>query len=200
MNSDAQTVWRHLPNLISVARIALVLPVAVLMIRAQYGTALWVALAAGLSDALDGWLARRFGWRSRLGAFLDPVADKLLLMTSYLVLAVLGALPLWIALLVLGRDLVILGGALGYRLWVGPFKARPRRLAKFSTLVQILFVLLVLLRKSAFAALQVQPLLWLVAVLTVASGVDYVLHWLARARRQWNAARSLATGNPPHDA
>ncbi|MDA3914048.1 CDP-alcohol phosphatidyltransferase family protein [Oleiagrimonas sp.] len=199
MKSGKETAWRHLPNFISLVRIALVLPVAVLITREHYSMALWLALAAGLSDAFDGWLARHFGWRSRLGALLDPAADKLLLMTCYLVLALMQVLPLWLALLVLGRDLVILGGALGYRLWIGPFKAQPRRLAKLSTMLQILFVLLVLLRNSAFASMQVQPLGWLVAVLTVASGVDYVIHWLARARRQRVAFRPCSR-SVPHDA
>ena len=183
MESGARSIWRHLPNMISMLRIALVVPVAWMMTEHRYGTALWLALIAGLSDALDGWMARQFGWRSRLGAFLDPAADKLLLMTSYLVLAIMHRLPWWLALLVLGRDLVILGGALGYRLLIGPFTAQPRRLAKMCTLVQILCILLELLRSSVFPDLHVEAVQWLVAVLTLASGIDYVLHWAARARR-----------------
>ncbi|KGI77223.1 CDP-alcohol phosphatidyltransferase family protein [Oleiagrimonas soli] len=197
--TPAATIWRHLPNLISSLRIVLVVPVAWLMLEHRYGSALWLALVAGSSDALDGWLARRFGWRSRLGAFLDPAADKLLLMTSYLVLALMAQLPWWLALLVLGRDLVILGGALGYRLLIGPFTAKPSRIAKFCTMLQIVYVLLVLLRSSALPALHLQPMQWLVAVLTVASGLDYVLRWAARARREAHAQRNRCKGMP-HDA
>jgi cardiolipin synthase (CMP-forming) len=190
MDTDARTPWRHLPNLISLLRIALVVPVAWMMTEQRYGTALWLALVAGLSDALDGWMARHFGWRSRLGAFLDPAADKLLLMTSYLVLAIMHRLPWWLAALVLGRDLVILGGALAYRLLIGPFTAQPRRLAKYCTMVQILCILLELVRSSAFPSLRVDAVQWLVAVLTVASGLDYVLHWSARARRVGRAGHT----------
>ena len=183
MDAGARSPWRHLPNLISLLRIGLVFPVAWMMTEQRYGTALWLALVAGLSDALDGWMARQFGWRSRLGAFLDPAADKLLLMTSYLVLAIMARLPWWLALIVLGRDLVILGGALAYRLLIGPFTAQPRRLAKLCTLVQIVCILLELLRSSALPGLHVEAVQWLVAVLTLASGLDYVVHWAARARR-----------------
>jgi cardiolipin synthase (CMP-forming) len=183
MDPDTRTIWRHLPNLISIMRIALVLPVAWMMTEHRYGTALWLALVAGLSDALDGWMARHFGWRSRLGAFLDPAADKLLLMTSYLVLAIMARLPWWLAILVLGRDLVILGGALAYRVLIGPFVAQPRRLAKMCTMVQILCILLELLRSSVFPDLHVAAVQWLVAVLTIASGLDCVVHWSMRARR-----------------
>ncbi|GAB3027070.1 MULTISPECIES: CDP-alcohol phosphatidyltransferase family protein [Oleiagrimonas] len=198
MNSTT-TIWRHLPNLISLLRIALVVPVAWLMLEHRYGSALWLALVAGLSDALDGWMARHFGWRSRLGAFLDPAADKLLLMTSYLVLALMAKLPWWLALLVLGRDLVILGGALGYRLLIGPFTAQPSRIAKFCTMLQIVYVLLVLLRSSALPSLHLQPMQWLVALLTVASGLDYVLRWAVRARREGRAGRRHSK-ETPHDA
>ena len=190
MEPDAPTPWRHLPNLISLLRIALVVPVAWMMTEHRYGMALWLALVAGLSDALDGWMARHFGWRSRLGAFLDPAADKLLLMTSYLVLALMHRLPWWLAALVLGRDLVILGGALAYRLLIGPFTAQPRRLAKICTMVQILCILLELVRSSIFPALHVEAVQWLVAVLTLASGLDYVVHWSARARRVGRAGHS----------
>ncbi len=184
------TVWRHLPNLVSVLRIVLVVPIGWMMLERRYDTALWLVLAAGLSDAFDGWLARRFGWRSRLGAFLDPAADKVLLLTGFVVLALMDRLPWWLALIVVGRDAVIVGGALAYRLLIGPFLAQPRRLAKYCTLVQILCILLVLLQSSGFANIHVQAAQWLTAVLTVASGVDYVLHWAARAR---HTGRSAAT-------
>lgn len=190
MEPGARSHWRHLPNLISLMRIALVLPVAWAMTGERYGLALWLALVAGLSDAVDGWLARAFGWRSRLGALLDPAADKLLLITSYLVLAVMGRLPWWLALIVLGRDLVILGGALAYRLLIGPFKTHPRPLAKLCTMVQIVCILLELLRSSALPGLHVEAVQWLVAALTLASGLDYVVHWAARARREARTGQS----------
>ncbi len=102
---------RHLPNLLTCLRLALVLPVAWLLLRQQYPQALWLFLLAGLSDALDGLLARRFGWTSRLGAWLDPIADKLLLVISYVCLTLNGLVPVWLTAVLLLRDLVIVGGA-----------------------------------------------------------------------------------------
>ena len=116
---------RHLPNLISFLRIALVAPLIVLLLDADFEAALWIALAAGVSDALDGFLARHFGWRSRLGSLLDPAADKLLLVAAYLCLAQIGQVAWALALLVLARDAVIVLGALAYHHVVGKFDAQP---------------------------------------------------------------------------
>lgn len=189
MSDAASSPWRHLPNLISVARIALVLPVGLSILQHRFEMALWLALVAGLSDALDGWLARRFGWRSRLGGLLDPAADKLLLVTCYLTLAAIAAAPAWLAALVVVRDLTIIAGALAYRRLVGPFRARPSWISKCCTAAQILYVLAVLLRRIELHGLELGPLVLLVAALTVASGVDYVARWSIRARRQWRVRR-----------
>src|SRR3990172_3309285 len=102
---------KDIPNIISLLRMALVPPVVILLLNGYYGWALLVFVSAGLSDGLDGYLAKRFGWRSRLGAILDPLADKLLLVASYLTLGWLGQLPLWLVAVVVGRDIVIVAGA-----------------------------------------------------------------------------------------
>lgn len=175
---------RHLPNLISCLRIALVAPLVAAVLTAHLSVALGIAVAAGVSDALDGFLARQFGWRSRLGAVLDPLADKLLLIAAFLALAWSGHLPWPLAWLVLARDVVIVLGALAYRHVAGAFEARPSLLSKATTFAQILYVLLVL---GAAAFGRPIPaafwLPWIVAALTVASGIDYVLRWSLRARR-----------------
>ena len=132
---------RHLPNLITLLRMLLVVPLCWLIADGHYDGALVVAAIAGLSDAVDGFLAKRYGWQSWLGGILDPIADKLLLMAGFLWLAFAGDVPGWLAALVIGRDLVIVGGAVAYYYLIGRFDAAPSRLSKLTTLVQIVFVL-----------------------------------------------------------
>ncbi|MEO6969046.1 MAG: CDP-alcohol phosphatidyltransferase family protein [Rhodanobacteraceae bacterium] len=177
-------IARHLPNLISCLRIALVAPLIATVLTKHFVAALWIAFAAGVSDALDGLLARRFGWQSRLGTLLDPLADKLLLVAAYLALAWGGHLPWPLAWLVLARDLTIVLGAFAYQQIIGGFEARPSLLSKATTFVQIVYVLLVLSAVAFAWQMPVRWLLpWLVAVFTLASGFDYLLRWSLRARR-----------------
>ena len=105
------TVLRQIPNLITVARVLLVIPTAWCLVVARYEEAVALMAVAGASDAVDGWLARHFNWVSRFGTALDPLADKILVGVLFIVLTVEGALPLWVAGIAIGRDLVILGGA-----------------------------------------------------------------------------------------
>ncbi len=101
-----------LPNAISVFRIALIIPVVMGVIDGQYSLALGLFLIAGISDGVDGFLAKRFDWHTRLGALLDPIADKLLMAASFVTLAYVGQIPVWLAGIVVFRDLVIIGGAI----------------------------------------------------------------------------------------
>jgi cardiolipin synthase len=183
-------IMRQLPNLISCLRIALVAPLVALLLRGDFEAALWIAVAAGLSDALDGFLARHFGWRSRLGSLLDPLADKLLLVAAYLTLAQVGQVAWALALLVLARDAVIVLGALAYHGIVGEFEARPSLWSKATTLGQILFVLLVLASNAFAFHWQQRGYAWIIAALTVISGVDYVVRWGLRARTALRARRT----------
>ncbi|MFY8134104.1 MAG: CDP-alcohol phosphatidyltransferase family protein, partial [Aquimonas sp.] len=105
------TALRHLPNALTILRLLLVPPLAVLLLRGEYESALWVAAIAGLTDALDGALARMFRWQSWLGGVLDPLADKLLVVTGYACLWWQNVIPDWLAALVALRDLVIVAGA-----------------------------------------------------------------------------------------
>lgn len=177
-------IVRHLPNLISCLRVALVAPLIVTVLTAHFVAALWIAFAAGVSDALDGFLARRCGWQSRLGTALDPLADKLLLVSAYLALAWGGHLPWPLAWLVLARDLTIVFGALAYQHIIGGFKARPSLLSKATTFLQIVYVLLVLCAAAFAWQIPARLLLpWIVAALTIISGLDYMLRWGLRGRR-----------------
>ncbi len=176
---------RQLPNLITGARMLLVLPLMWSLRSLDFRTALAIALIAGASDALDGWLAKRFDWQTRLGGLLDPVADKLLLNGSFVGLWLADACPAWLVALVIGRDVVIVCGAVAYNAFVGPVEGNPTLLSKATTVVQIALVL------SLLVGLTWQPLpgsvlvagVWLAAALTFASGIDYVVRWTLRARR-----------------
>ena len=175
----------NLPNAITFARLCAV-PFAVwLVLQERMAWALAVFAAAGASDALDGWLARRRGG-TVLGAWMDPAADKALLVGMFVALAAIGLMPAWMAALVVGRDLVIPGGiaAMRWRRW--PIRMRPLLLGKLNTAVQILLVCVIMALGSLglLAPGLRMVLLWLAAATTVASGVMYV--WRAsRPPGQW---------------
>ncbi len=182
---------RQLPNIITGARMLLVLPLVWGLRGGDYGLALGVALTAGASDAFDGWLAKRFGWQTRLGGLLDPVADKLLLVASFVGLWLAYACPGWLMALVIGRDVVIVAGAVAYNAVVGPVEGRPTLLSKATTVAQIGLVLMLLvgLAWRSWPAASVTAGDWLVAALTIASGIDYVVRWSVRAYRSLGARR-----------
>jgi cardiolipin synthase len=175
---------RHLPNALTILRLLLVPPLAILLLGEDYSTALWVAAIAGLTDALDGALARLFGWQSWLGGVLDPLADKLLLVTGYACLWWQGVIPDWLAALVLVRDLVIVAGALAYHRLVQRLQPAPSLLGKLTTFAQLLFLLSCLLALGSRLQLDsvLPALALLTGALTVASGIDYVVRFGARAR------------------
>ena len=174
----------NLPNAITFARLCAV-PVAVwLVLEGRMAWALAVFAAAGASDALDGWLARKRGGPV-LGAWMDPAADKALLVGMFVALAAVGLMPVWMAVLVVWRDLVILGGIalMWWRRW--PIRMRPLLLGKLNTAMQILLVCVIMALESLglLAPGLRMALLWAAAATTVASGVMYV----------WRASR------PPSD-
>lgn len=170
---------RDLPNLISVVRIFLSLPVVWCMVKGRFDIALLLFAVAGISDGLDGFLAKRFGWESRLGGLLDPLADKVLLISAFLSLGWLGFLPISLVLLVILRDLLIVTGALVYHYSVAELDARPSWLSKLNTAVQILLVLAVVSSKGLTPAPDwvITGLIVSTYVTTFVSGVDYVWKW-----------------------
>ncbi len=176
---------RHIPNIISVIRILLVVPIAITLFHQRLALAVMLFALAAVSDAADGFLAKRFGWQSWIGGMLDPIADKLLLMAAFVWLALAGELPVWLAGLVVGRDLAIVLGAIAYHNLIGRFDAAPSGLSKLTTVIQIVFLLVELLRLSNWVAMP--PLLRTILIVvtagfTLASGLHYVVVWGARAR------------------
>lgn len=147
---DAVTpLLRHLPNLLTALRLCAAPFTAALILRANYSAALGFFAFAGLSDALDGYLARRLSPGSRFGVYLDPAADKLLMLASFVTLTMVGAVPLWLTALVIGRDIAIVGGAAIAWLLALPLKIEPLQIGKISTVVQVGYIGLVLLLRAA---------------------------------------------------
>jgi cardiolipin synthase len=173
-----------IPNLLTVLRIALVGPIAWLLLQRQFGLALGLFAFAGLSDGLDGFLAKRFGWTSRLGALLDPLADKALLVACYAVLTWIELLPLWLLVLVVSRDVVIVSGAVVYNFRIRRLEAQPTFISKLNTVLQIVLVLTVIIREiePRVQAGWIQALTYAVTASVVWSGLDYVVTWSRRAR------------------
>ena len=174
-----------IPNLLTIGRMIVVPPIVWLLLVGEYQWALALAIFAGVSDALDGWLARRYGWQSRFGSLADPLADKFLMVASYLTLAVLGYLAWWVVLLVILRDLVIVGGGMIYHLRFERVEAaQPTQLSRFNTFCQVFLMWFVLLRLAGvpFPPEAQIGLEWLVGVMVMATLVQYVWVWSLRAR------------------
>jgi cardiolipin synthase (CMP-forming) len=174
---------RHIPNVISAFRILLVAPIAVALADRQLVTTILLFGVAALSDAADGFLAKRYAWQSELGAVLDPAADKLLLVTVFITLAYMKLVPPWLMAAAVARDVIIVLGALLYRYWVGPLNVHPSVVSKFNTLCQAAFILAVVGREefSVPPAWVVLVLGALVFVTVVISGIDYILIYGRRA-------------------
>lgn len=169
----------QLPNLITLGRIALAPAFVVLLNDGDYRSALVVFIIAGVSDGLDGFIAKRFHYQSRLGAILDPVADKILLVSAYVMLTVLNQLPFWLVIVVVFRDMLIVGGYVVYTSMYGPVHMRPSWISKLNTFVQIALVVIVLLERAfglTYSAV-ITVLAYVVFVTTVASGGHYLWTW-----------------------
>jgi len=182
------TLELNLPNLISLARLLLV-PVTIwLIISGRYGAAFWVLVAAGISDALDGFIAKRFDKRTRIGAVLDPAADKAMLVSVYVTLGMAHQLWTWLVILVVFRDVLIVGGFLFIQAVAVPKQSDPLYISKINTGMQITLVGFVLARLGLGAApgwLEV-ALSLAVAATTLVSGLAYLVRWtriLARSEQ-----------------
>jgi cardiolipin synthase len=166
----------NLPNMISLARLLSVPIIVSLILSDQLMVAFFVFTLAGLSDALDGFLARIFKSRTALGAYLDPLADKTLLVGVYAALGHTGLIDLWVVVLVVFRDLVIIGGILLLFLFKSPIEMKPLMVSKINTVVQLGYALFILSQVDVLLGIPYfsQYFGYLVALTTVLSGVSYV--------------------------
>ena len=186
-----------LPNLISIGRVFLVPLVVWLIIKEQYLAAFYVFVLAGLSDAADGFLARHYHWQTELGAYLDPLADKLLLVSIFLALGFFGHLPPWIVILVVSRDILIVGAMLLSWMLSNPMTVSPLFISKMNTTAQITLAALVLADLGfQFGIVRIVAMVVdVTAVLTVLSAAMYLLAWLRHMTGQLTAASAAETAS-----
>ncbi len=171
------TWLRHIPNAITFARIFAMIPLVWFMLEKNYEVSFYIAMVAGFSDLLDGFLAKRFGWEGWLGGILDPLADKFMMLCCFLVFAVQNIIPNWLLIVVLARDVVIVTGTTLYHFTVDKMqKTQPSLLSKTNTALQILLIVVVLAHYSIYQFNEsiLQGLIYLVTFFTVISGLHYV--------------------------
>ncbi len=168
-----------LPNLISIVRLALVPYIILTLLDERAALAFTLFVAVGISDGVDGFIARKFNQKTELGAYLDPLADKALLISMFVVLGYLGALPIWLVIAVVTRDILILMGVLVAFAIGNPVEIKPLMVSKVNTATQIVLVSLTL-ASSAFtfdAGHFLTFLIWICAGLTIASAFAYFAAW-----------------------
>lgn len=177
---------RHIPNLICLIRLGLIWPVARLLHAGRYELALALFVIAAISDAADGFLAKRYHWVSEVGKVLDPAADKLLLVVVFVEAAWLHLVPWWVTAAAVARDVMIALGALIYRVWFGPLHGRPTVLSKINTAAQLLYLAAVMLGAAfLFPPPGVLRALALIVLATTSvSGLNYLADF---TRRAWSA-------------
>jgi cardiolipin synthase (CMP-forming) len=175
---------KYIPNVITILRLLLIVPFAYYLFHHAYVIAFYIYIFAGLTDGLDGLLARLFNWQTELGGFLDPLSDKLLITTSFVSLGLIGQLPWWLVILVFLRDFTISSGVLAWYLLIGKhIHFEPSNLSKANTMLQIALVTLCLF-ELAYVQLPdmiSNGLIILTTLTTTISFVDYVLTWGKRA-------------------
>ncbi|RMG33697.1 MAG: CDP-alcohol phosphatidyltransferase family protein [Gammaproteobacteria bacterium] len=174
---------RHLPNLISTLRIVLVGPIVWALLERHFEAAIWLFLVAGISDGVDGFLAKRFGWTSRLGGILDALADKFLLVSTFVCLWWLGVFPGWLVLWIMARDVLIIVGGIVYNSRIERFEPAPSLVSKLNTFLQIVLAALgvVHIGIAPIPAGLLQGLMWAVVLTVFLSGAGYVREWTRRA-------------------
>lgn len=183
-----------IPNLITIGRLILVPLTIWLLISGKPALAFWVFVLAGVSDGVDGLIARHFNQRSQLGGYLDPLADKALLVSIYVAFAIIEELPVWLAILVVSRDLLIVGGVMLAWMLDRPIAMRPRWVSKTNTVAQIVLAAVVLADHAFspdFAQIS-KVLIVIVSLLTVASAAIYVVDWVRHM-----GSGAAAPGSPP---
>lgn len=184
----APAIKISVPNLLTLARILITPLFIILLIRESYGYALVVFTLAGITDGLDGFIARVFDQKTELGAFLDPLADKALLLAAFLTLAVKDVIPPWLTVVVVSRDILILTGIAIFEIKDVRLRIRPSLISKFTTVAQLLsvFVALATLQWAAPDLLQLS-FYWTTAALTTVSGLHYIYFWLGILQGQTDA-------------
>lgn len=170
---------KQLPNCISIFRLVLVAPIIWSLFSGYYQLSFFLFIIAGVSDGLDGFLARTFHWTSQFGAIMDPLADKLLMVLTYLTLGYLGHLPYWIVAIVIGRDIIIISGGLAYRILIEEPVYKPTFISKLNTVLQLWLVVAILFNQvyGILSNQLIEISMYVVASTTITSCLDYMWSW-----------------------
>lgn len=178
-------ILKHIPNALTLFRLGLIVPFVVYLLNHEYTTAFYIFFLAGLTDGFDGWLARHFHWQSFFGSFVDPLADKLLVASSFISLALLGSLPWWLVILVFLRDVTISMGVVAWYWFIRKkLDFEPTLLSKINTTLQLMLVTLCLFQLAyfKFPSFFEISLMYLTALTTSITFVHYI--WLG-CQKAW---------------
>lgn len=177
-------ILKHIPNALTLFRLGLIFPFLMYLYHHEYVNAFYTFMLAGITDGLDGWLARHFHWQSFFGSFVDPMADKLLVTSSFISLALIGSLPWWLVILVFLRDVSISIGVLAWYWFIQrKLDFEPTLLSKFNTTFQLFLVTLCLFELAffKFSPYLVDVLIYLTAFTTATTYIDYGWIWVNKA-------------------
>lgn len=176
-------LFKQIPNILTTLRLFLAVPVCIFILGENYTGVLWIAFIAGISDVLDGWLARRICAESRYGSIVDPIADKALLISAFVSFVIVGLLPRWVVIIVVVRDIIIVAGVILCHRLMGRYEMTPSFWGKTSTFTQITFVLMLSAQQvtSSFPALFLEIGLWIMIAMAFISGGHYIFTWSRKA-------------------
>lgn len=184
-------ILKNIPNALTLFRLALIAPFLIYLYHQEYVGAFYTFMLAGFTDGLDGWLARHFHWQSFFGSFVDPLADKLLVASSFISLALIGVLPYWLVLIVFLRDLSLSLGVVAWYWFIQrQMRLEPTLLSKINTTLQLLLVTVCLFQLAYFKISQnlIELLIYLTASTTTITYVDYLWTW---GKKAWSHNESL---------
>jgi len=186
----------QVPNAISIFRLLLVLPIAVTIFEGEFVFCLALFCIAGISDGLDGYLARKYDWVTAFGKIIDPLADKLLLLVTTVMLGLFGHFPLMVLFLMITKDLAVVGGVLVYTVLAGFPEVRPLLVGKVTTVLQILligYIMITLVVNMPVASMFTPVLVWIVVIATISNGCSYLWLWTNKLARdaRWKQAVDL---------
>ena len=172
------SVTRHVPNLLTGIRLLLIPVLVYILLSGYFEGALYLIIVMGLTDAFDGFIAKKLNCVSRFGEFFDPICDKFMLVSTTITLAYVGLLPIWLVALIVARDLIIVTGGYTYYLYIKKFRANPSMLSKANTFFQLLLTVIVIYSQISFVPAQwIEGLINIVAATTLLSGISYVWTW-----------------------
>ena len=176
------TLKSQIPNFITLIRLFLIIPIVIFLLGENFFIASWLFLLSATTDILDGFIAKKINAVTKFGSIIDPIADKILLVSCFTVLTFLGYIPLWLCILVVFRDLVIVAAVTGYFLLSETTKIKPSKMSKLNTFVQISLVLYVMIASQFHFEHSIETVLVaLVATTTLASGLGYAVLWIRKA-------------------